>query len=690
MKRMITLLLVTFCALMLELALIRWVAGQVRIAAYFPNLILIAAFFGMGIGCLRQGRRSSFWLMPVALLILVGISYAGSKIAFSGKGGSEYFWLLYYNLPENAPVVNNLILPLWVIFVLTVLVFIPIGQQVADILKECQDENKTLLGYSFDLGGSLLGVIVFTLLSFWSTFPIAWFAIALIPGVFVLGKQSRQLGIFLLCSAGVVVIVDQSELADVYSPYYSLDYQEVFDPDTGQPLRINVTTNGSLHQVMLPLGDQMTETNGYAKFVEAGFNEPFAYLESKPANALVLGAGTGNDVAILLKQGVTEIDAVEIDPAILDYGRRMHPSKPYDSPYVTPHVDDARSFLNKSEKLYDLIIFGTLDSMTRLSALSNVRLDNFVYTMESLKSARRLLKPNGGVVLHFMVGEPHIESKILALIAETFEEYPIIHTQHRGLFNRSFMAGPAFAHVQQEERSTKYQMYRNIMTEAGMQLPTDDWPYLYLQNRQIGSFYLKMIGIILVTAIGLMLLLGRDLKENRPFWKSVDLPMFLFGAAFLILNTKSVTEIGLIWGNTWMTNAITFASILFVLLVSTLLFAYKPLPLNLCFAGLFASLLILYLFPLTTMLSLPVYLKLLGTILFIGTPFFFAGASFAGVFKTSHHVPSALGWNVIGALCGGLLEYLNMLLGFKALYVVALVFYLIAFMVFSRRKLPAT
>src|SRR5210317_1256883 len=137
MKRLVTLLLVTFCALMLELTLIRWIAGQVRIAAYFPNLILISAFFGMGLGCLRQGKRSYYWLMPVGLLMLSGLAYAGSGIAFSSKDGSEYFWLLYYDLPSEAPVIKNLIFPLWVIFVMTTLVFIPLGQQVAEILKVC-------------------------------------------------------------------------------------------------------------------------------------------------------------------------------------------------------------------------------------------------------------------------------------------------------------------------------------------------------------------------------------------------------------------------------------------------------------------------------------------------------------------------------------------------------------------------
>ena len=56
------LVLVSFIVLFQELALIRWIPTQVRVAAYFPNLVLISAFLGLGIGCLRAGRRSLMWL----------------------------------------------------------------------------------------------------------------------------------------------------------------------------------------------------------------------------------------------------------------------------------------------------------------------------------------------------------------------------------------------------------------------------------------------------------------------------------------------------------------------------------------------------------------------------------------------------------------------------------------------------
>lgn len=108
-----------------------------------------------------------------------------------------------------------------------------------------------------------------------------------------------------------------------------------------------------------------------------------------------MGAGTGNDVASALRHGATHVDAVEIDPLILRLGKRFHPEHPYDSPRVTVHVDDARAFFKKTKRKYDLIVFGYLDSHTMLTSFSSVRLDNYVYTLESLREARGLLREAG-------------------------------------------------------------------------------------------------------------------------------------------------------------------------------------------------------------------------------------------------------------------------------------------------------
>ena len=114
-------LAVSFVVLFQELVLIRWIPIQIRVIAYFPNLILIGAFLGLGIGALRARHRSLLWAWPLLLLVLVGIARALSGVAFTANQVSEHFYLLYHDLGSDAPVVEGIQLPI-------VLFFIQIGR----------------------------------------------------------------------------------------------------------------------------------------------------------------------------------------------------------------------------------------------------------------------------------------------------------------------------------------------------------------------------------------------------------------------------------------------------------------------------------------------------------------------------------------------------------------------------------
>src|SRR5262249_20483877 len=121
----------------------------------------------------------------------------------------------------------------------------------------------------------------------------------------------------------------------------------------------------------------------------------FKLIGDKPRSVLVLAAGAGNDLASALRHGATDIDAVEIDPSIVALGRQIHPEKPYDNPAVHVTVDDARAFLKRTDKKYDLVDFAYLDSHSAFSSMSSIRLDNYIYTLESFREAAKLMKPDG-------------------------------------------------------------------------------------------------------------------------------------------------------------------------------------------------------------------------------------------------------------------------------------------------------
>src|SRR5688572_1416214 len=126
---------VSFVVLFQELALIRWLPVEVRVTAYFPNLILIGAFLGLGVGALRAQGRPVLWLWPVSLLVTVGAAMALGGVAFTAKDVSEHLWLLYFDLPTDAPVVEGIRLPIVLLFILTAATFVPLGQFVGTRLE---------------------------------------------------------------------------------------------------------------------------------------------------------------------------------------------------------------------------------------------------------------------------------------------------------------------------------------------------------------------------------------------------------------------------------------------------------------------------------------------------------------------------------------------------------------------------
>lgn len=665
------LVVASFVVLFQELALIRWLPTQVRVTAYFPNLILIGAFLGLGIGSLRARNRSLLWLWPVSLIVLVGAGIAMGQVAFTASGVSEQLWLLYNDLGPDAPVVDGVRVPIVLSFVLGSLTFVPLGQIVARRLNVFRDESSPLWGYAMDLSGSLLGVVGFAFVSFSGAFPVVWFLIfTLLGGVLFLDRR-RLLALHLVAVVVLAVAVSRGERNQIYSPYYALSSELV---ETTDDYRIR--TNGSLHQVAVAVRNSDPLITIQQEKIREGYHLPYGHLDGPLEKVLVLGAGTGNDVAVALEEGALEVHAVEIDPAIIQLGRELHPDDPYADPRVRVINEDARSYLNHTEERYDLVVFGTLDSQTQLSALSTVRLDNFVYTREAIRAAAATLKPDGGMVLLFSVGREHISDHLTLILTTVFGHPPVLTRSDWHMFNHLYMVGPAFAHLRPPGSAGSGVAVEEL---ALLDMPSDDWPYLYLPEPGVTGFYYSLMLIFAVLALAGLLAASPGMRHGLRTGKGIDVEMFLFGLAFLLIETRFVTAINLVWGATWITSAVVFGSILFMILLSTVVMELRPIPWRVASWGLIASLLVTYLTPTHLLLAQNAYLRLTLSVLFVGTPVFFAASCFALRFKVREAVDLAFGWNLIGAVVGGLLEFFSMSMGLRALLLVAVCAYLGAF-----------
>ncbi|NQV03990.1 MAG: hypothetical protein HQ532_00675 [Candidatus Omnitrophica bacterium] len=655
MLKKLTLVSVSFLSLFLELCLIRWIPAHIFSIAFFSNAILIASFLGLGLGLLMsEKKRDLFSVFPWIFAISVVVVLLLKNIQVDIPADAEtWIWSYYHgNRLYVPPFKISIIAILGFVFSVTIFIFIPIGQKIGKLMKDF----SPLHGYTLNIIGSLLGVIGFAIVSFLNAPAFLWFLIA---GLIILALFYKRRG-FIGCLAIVIFIVAMVGLVEKdisWSPYYSIELVE--SDEEGFSLYVNQL----FHQKAVNFDK---ETYAAEKFL-------FPYKWFSPERVLIIGSGTGNDVWAARKSGAKHIDAVEIDPVIVELGRERHPQLPYDSDSVRIFMDDARSFMHKSLQPYDMIVYGTLDSHATLSVTSSIRLDNYVYTHEALGEAQKLLSPDGVVVLLFSVPTKWIQQRLLETVRSVFREDEVRYmVTDPYLFNLIIFAGPGL-----NTALLRYPELEGALSElplkTDIKIPLDDWPYLYLKKAGIPHLYLiTLLVLIFISVTGIFVFTPLKRSRINPFFLSM-------GCGFLLLETKSVTTLSLLFGSTWIVNAVVFSAILFLALLANRLVMAKGLDnTKWFFGGLVLSLVGSYFFPLNSLLRLSFFMKVFAAGLLAGLPIFFAAVIFAIVFRRTKYAGIALGSNLIGAVIGGFLEYSSMLWGLNALYIVALGWYLIA------------
>ncbi|MDP2981511.1 MAG: hypothetical protein Q8N67_05555 [Candidatus Omnitrophota bacterium] len=656
------LILVSLLSLFLELCFIRWIPAHIFSVAFFSNIILISSFLGLGTGLLLSKKK--YDLFPgfsIALSIGVFIIIFSKNIfVYIPPDAQTWLWSYYggnrFYLPSfKMPIV----FVLGIVFSLETIIFIPVGQKIGKLMAGL----SPISGYTSNIIGSLLGVICFGAASFFQAPAYIWFLIVLVLVAAVLYRKRAFIpSVFIL--AGISIFILMQERNILWSPYYSI--QLVKDENKS----VSVYVNQSFHQKAVNFDKDAAALEKYT----------FPYRWIHPQNVLIIGAGTGNDVSAALRAGVKKIDAVEIDPLIMKIGLREHPQSPYQSEKVRVFIDDARSFMRKSKGGYDMIVYGTLDSHAVLSTTSSVRLDSYVYTREALQETSRLLSSEGVIVLLFSVPTEWMKDKLLETVRYVFKDEARYILWDPYLFNLMVFAGPGL-----NSALSLHPDLAKVLTvlpdKSDIEISKDDWPYLYLKKRGIPGLYLSML--LMLSSISLVFIFMLSPFKGA----KLDIFFLLLGCGFLLLETKSVTTLSLFFGSTWIVNAVVFSAILFIALLANWFVTKKdPEKIQGFFAALGLSLVASYFFPLSSLLKLGFLAKILGAGLLAGLPIFFAAVIFASVFKRTKYPGIALGSNLVGAVVGGFCEYISMVSGLKFLYILALIFYISAWIIYSFKK----
>jgi hypothetical protein len=153
------------------------------------------------------------------------------------------------------------------------------------------------------------------------------------------------------------------------------------------------------------------------------------------------------------------------------------------------------------------------------------------------------------------------------------------------------------------------------------------------------------------------------------------------GAAFLLIETRGVTSLSLLFGSTWAVNSAVFGGILtMVLLANFAVQHWQWRNATPWFCGLFLAVLLLWWLPVEWLSTLPFAGRGIVGGLLTGLPIGLAGVIVPMLLARAGNPTAALGANLVGAVFGGCLEYFSMFAGLKSVALMALVLYLLAFL----------
>lgn len=643
-----------------EMMLIRWVSSNIYQIFFFTNLILIASFLGIGIGFLRVNKTKSYFpIAPILLALLIMLCYMYSidyQVKLNPKTGN----LDYYTYAFKSKA-YPIIFTIPIIFISVVATLAAITDAVARSFKQL----PSLAAYRLEISGTIAGIVIFSALSFFEFSPLAWGIIITLLFCILLLDQWRASGISLLMIMQIASItlilgtfyIESTTPNHIWSTYYKIEVKSFL------PNSYVVNVNGLAQQIIEPLQQR--------KQIKPFYFKPYEHMPKDMSldNVLVIGSGTGGDVAIALANGAKHVDAVEIDSALYRLGKKLNVDKPYDDARVSIYINDGRAFLQQTAQKYDLIIYALTDSLMTVTGLSSVRLENYLYTLEGLTAAANRLKPDGVFTIYNYYGRPWFADRLANTLNIIYQHPPCIDT-----YSPQDYWATVFTISHNKDLLHCTSLWES--THQSYEKPaTDNHPFIYLQEDTLPPNYIFALLSLGIITFFIARKMGASLTAIPRYFD-----LFLMGTAFLLLETSSVVNYALLFGTTWLVNSLVFIGILFsVYLAIEVVARVKKFNIYFLYFLLILSLFIAWMTPMSSLLSFAPYARFLIATCLMFSPIFIANLIFAERFDVVSNSTDAFGANLLGAVLGGFLEYSALAIGYQHFALIVLFIYSIAF-----------
>ena len=240
--------------------------------------------------------------------------------------------------------------------------------------------------------------------------------------------------------------------------------------------------------------------------------------------------------------------------------------------------------------------------------------------------------------------EDWLPQKMGAMLETSFGSPPIIRSY--GGAAATLAAGPLVASL--DGASPPGEGVDALELAGAPEPATDDWPFLYLRERFIAPYYIGALAIVIGFAV---LLVGRAAQRSGTSLRQFSPHFFVLGAAFLLLETKSLATFSLLFGTTWIVNSLVFfavlASVLLAIFVNQRVRFRNPI---LLYAALFGSIGLAVLLPPASLLIEPIWLRYVVAATLAFAPIFFANLVFSYSFRDTKAADMAFASNLLGAV----------------------------------------
>jgi hypothetical protein len=309
-----------------------------------------------------------------------------------------------------------------------------------------------------------------------------------------------------------------------------------------------------------------------------------------------------------------------------------------------------------------------------------LRLDNYVYTRQSFEAARKLLKPDGTLVLAFAVTRGYVANRLFVTLSDAFGVEPRAFTTETNVYGMVYVEGAGRSQpVSADAPEVTAELDASSRDAA---VATDDWPFLYLEDKRVPA----PLAIALLMFVGsLWLWQSGKVQQQLPADSG---QFFLLGVGFLLLETRAVTQLSLLFGSTWLVVAVVVSVFLFMALAANAFVMRFPVNTRLCYGAVLFLIVLGMAMPYSRLSGLSISVKICAAALGAALPVFFSGAIFSSALKRSSMPSAALGINLLGAVIGGVLENGVMIGGIAVIGGLALLAYAGGWVCSRRERQP--